>query len=335
MNNKNGPRSGRGDIDGHAGHAGPRNGADRRLPFTLAAAAIALPPGAFQAGERHVLRHGTRPVLAITQGPFRPFLHPVFSPAGHVVTAERPADHPHHSGIWCAADHVALLVEGPDGIERYDYNFYVDAIFQGRAPGRILADPPTLAAQSGNTARLAQRLTWTGPAEWGAPDGRAVLAEERTTLVTVTPDATVIDITSALSPAGQRPVTLGPTRHAFFNARLADGIALTDDARPTDDRGRKGAADVAPDARWIDFSGPVGGGHAAGIAVAPHEAAGARWFVADWGVVSVGPMRDRALRLQPGETVRLGCRFVIHDGAADIARLALTPPPTRPEEAPR
>lgn len=303
-------------------------------PFTLAEAAIDLPQGAFRAGERHVLRHRGRPILAVTAGEFRPYLHPVWSPGGHVVTAERPPDHPHHCGIWCAADHVALAMAGPDRVERYDYNFYVDAIFQGRAPGRITSTSVRLAAQAEAVAVLDQRLAWTGPSEWGAATGRPVLTERRTTTVTLGPEATTIDIVSQIACASDRPVTIGPTRHAYFNARLADGITLMDGAGPVDDRGNRGAANLAPDARWVDFRGAVAGGGVAGIAVRPQDPDGAGWFVADWGVVTVGPVKARPVALEPGETARFGCRFLVHDGAADIERLgeALPFPDSPPEE---
>lgn len=308
----------------YAQSAGSNTSADQSSgdgPFTLSTSEVALPQGAFSAGERQVLRHGDRPILAMTAGPYRPYLHPVWSPQGFVVTAERPADHPHHSGIWCAADHVALAMKGPDRVEPYDYNFYLDTVFQGRAPGQIRQTALTLAAQTSDTAQLEQQLTWAGPSEWGAANGRPVLDEQRTMHVMLRPEATIIDIACTLSCASDRPVTIGPTRHAYFNARLADGIALMDDAQPRDDRGGTGAAQLAPDARWVDFTGPVGGNHRAGIVVEPHERDGAGWFVADWGVVTVGPMKTHGLTLEPGSTLRMGCRFLVHDGTADIDTL--------------
>lgn len=291
-------------------------------PFSLTAAAIPLPKGAFAGWARHVLRFEDRPIAAVTTGEFRPYLHPVWSPQGYVVTAERPADHPHHCGIWCAADHVALMMEGSDRIERYDYNFYVDAVFQGRAPARIVMRELALAEQSGETAVLEQRLDWLGPREWSAAEGRPVLAERRRTTITAMPDATIFDVVSEIECASACPVEIGPTRHAYFNARLADAITLTGEGRLGDDRGRRGAADIGADPRWVDFRGPVGGGHVAGLAVAPHETEGNGWFMADWGVVTVGSMRAAGLAVAPGRTVRLGCRFVAHDGDLDIDGLA-------------
>lgn len=285
--------------------------------FTLTPADVALPRGAFAGGGRDVLRLGDRPLCAFTRGTLRPCLHPVWTPAGHMVTAEQPADHPHHRGIWVASDHIGLLMQGPDGIERYEYCFYVDEVFQGRAPGRIVQTDLRLVAQRGDRALVEQRLDWIGPAEWGAPGGRPVLAERRWIALHMTDDALIFDITSDVRPGGDVPVALGPTRHAWFNARLADGIALSPGSKPVDDRGNRGAANIpVRGPAWIDLTGPVGGGAQAGITVMPMPPDAAAWFVADWGVITAGGLRDAGRTLAPGETARFQCRFIAHDGPA-------------------
>lgn len=286
-------------------------------PFNLAPVEIPLPRGAFRGGGRTVLRFEGRPVCAFTRGRFRPCLHPVWTPAGHIVTAEQPADHPHHGGLWIASDHIGLLMPGVDGTERYDYCFYVDQVFQGRMPGRIQETALSLVAQTEQAALVRQNLEWVGPVEWGAETGRCILNEQRWTAVTVSEAGHILDITSEVTPANDIPVALGPTRHAWFNARVADGIAIDPNSSPVDNEGRIGAATIpARDTKWVDFSGPVGGGAAAGITVAPVNAQGSAWFVADWGVVTVGHIRDEAMVLQPGEQARFACRMVVHDGAS-------------------
>ena len=68
----------------------PGPGAGRR--FALVTDHLALPPGASARTARRRLTLDGRDVLAFTQGPFRPCLHPVLAPSGHCVTAERAAD---------------------------------------------------------------------------------------------------------------------------------------------------------------------------------------------------------------------------------------------------
>lgn len=300
--------------------------------FTLSPLKIALPPGAFTGGGRDILRYKGAPLCGFTRGAFRPCLHPVWAPSGHVLTAEQPADHPHHRGIWCASDHVGLLMQGPDGIERYDYNFYVDEVFQGRAPGSIRQTALSLVAQNDKAALVEQALDWSGPQEWAAPDGRPVLAERRWTAVTLRQDAVILDITSEVTPAGDIAVALGPTRHAWFNARLALDIAIDPASAPVDDQSRRGAATISPrDTRWVDYSGPVSGGNHAGITVIPAAGEDNAWFVSDWGVITVGSIRDQARTLAPGMQAHFTCRIVAHDGPAPAQNLWTDTPFVAPD----
>ncbi len=92
-----------------------------------------------------------------------------------------------------------------------------------------------------------------------------------------------------------------------------------------DDKGHTcGEAVSGTQARWIDFSGPVGGGHVAGVTVFPdprdHE--DMSWFVADWGVVTVGPFRVKGAFVKRGEALKARYRVLAHDGDAGAADVA-------------
>ena len=92
-----------------------------------------------------------------------------------------------------------------------------------------------------------------------------------------------------------------------------------------DDRGRIGGDAVSgSDARWVDFSGPVGGGQVAGVAVFPdpRDHKDMSWFVADWGVVTVGPFRLKGVLVRCGEELKARYRVLAHDGDADAAGVA-------------
>lgn len=296
--------------------------------FTFESDAISLPAGAWAKTHRTRLRHGGASILALTQGRFRPYLHPLSTPSGYCVTAETPADHPHHCGLWIGADHVHAQVPAALGmVEEYTYNFYVDEIFQGRAPGRIMETERTGGVLDDGRFRIVQRLDWRGPAEWGAPDGRPVAIETRTTIVEPGRRRHRVDVVSRFE-CGDFALALGPTRHAWFNLRVADSMIVANGGAVSDDRGRKGGAAVSGEgARWIDFTGPVGGGAVAGVSVIPHRVAGREpfWFVADWGVVTVGPFREQALVLERGQVFESRCTVLLHDGHADheeIERIA-------------
>ena len=292
--------------------------------FALAREEMSLPHGATSPGARALLTRAGKPILAFTQGPFRPYLHPVLTPAGHCVSGERPADHPHHAGLWIAAERVAWTPAGGPG-EVHTYNFYVDEVFQGRAPGRIEEIAIDLVDDAG-VARIVQTIEWRGPAEWGAPAGRLVLAERRTTRVACSEERHVIDVESELSaPTGS--VTIGPTRHAYFNARVAARMSLAGEGRVIDSRGLGGDAVSGEGADWVCYVGPVGGGDQASLTVLAAPGSGGGWFASDWGVVTVGPFRRAPGALARGASRSLRYRLIVRDGEAggvegDADRLA-------------
>ena len=293
--------------------------------YSLTDDAIALPTGAWARTRRRTLRHNGRPVLAFTQGRHRSYVYPLFTPAGYAVTSECPADHPHHNSFWIAADHVhCRMPVALGGFEEYTYNFYLDETFQGRAPGRIVETGSTAEPAGEDAFRIMQNLEWRGPIEWAAPSGRLAARETRRLRIAAQSGMYVIDVESRLA-AVEWDFALGPTRHAYFNVRVADSMIVALGGIVQDDRGRIGGNAVSDtEARWVDFSGPVGGGHFAGIAVFPdpRDHSELSWFVADWGVVTVGPFRLNGRLVRRGEELLARYRILVHDGDAAGADVA-------------
>lgn len=273
--------------------------------FTLQSEGIHLPQGAWAKTHRRRLSLNGREIASFTQGAFRPYLYPVFTPAGFAVTTESPADHPHHHSLWIGADHLHLQMPAAEGrLEEYTYNLYVNETFQGRAPGRIVEAGIEGEDTSGGY-RVTQQLDWRGPSEWAAADGRLLMTETRSWDVSPGERYHVIDVRSELR-AAQWALTLGPTRHAYFNFRVAEALQVVRGGTIT----RQGDA-------WLDYSGHTGGGHHAGLALMPlSQGEPWWWFATDWGVVTTGPFRSAARSLQPGEAFVLAARYVIHDGDA-------------------
>jgi len=289
------------------------------MGFTLRSEDIDLPLGASAASTRMLVMWNDRPVFGLTQGAFRTYLFPVYSPAGFALTSESPSDHPHHHSIWVGADHVNLHVPAEHRTEVYSYNFYVNDVFQGRAPGRIV-QTQLLAQEDGDAMLLTQRLLWLGPREWGAPEGRHVLDETRLTRVRHMADcrAFQLAIRSELSAVGH-PVSIGPTRHAWFNARIGPGMA------PLHGGQIRSAPVSAPQAApaWQVSTGAAGGGHVAGVALSACMGTGSSdWYVSSWGVMTANPCLHQALRVEPGgQPLNLSCRMLAFDGTLDDAQI--------------
>jgi hypothetical protein len=292
--------------------------------YSLTDDSIALPKGAWARTHRRTLRKDSKPVLALTQGRLRSYVYPLFTPAGFPVTSECPADHPHHNSFWIAADHVHCRMPVATGHEDYTYNFYVDETFQGRAPGQIVETDLAAATVGDDGLKITQQLEWRGPIEWAAPAGRIAARETRTLTIASKPNMHVIDVESRLKSA-EWDFTLGPTRHAYFNVRVADSMIVQFGGVIQDDAGRTGGEAVTgTQSRWVDFSGPVGDGKTAGLTVFPdprdHE--DLSWFVADWGVVTVGPFRIKGCLVNKDHELVARYRVLVHDGDAREAGVA-------------
>jgi len=298
----------------------------KSVRYSLTDDSIALPKGAWARTHRRTLRKDGRPILALTQGRCRSYVYPLFTPAGFPVTTECPADHPHHNSFWIAADHVhCRMPVAAGGHEDYTYNFYLDETFQGRAPGQIIETDLNAESADNDSLRITQSLEWRGPIEWAAPSGRLAARETRTLLIGSKPNMHVIDVESHLASADW-DFTLGPTRHAYFNVRVADTMIVAFGGVVQDDAGRTGGEAITGNrSRWVDFSGPVGGGETAGLAVFPdpRDHDDLSWFVADWGVVTVGPFRLKGRLVSRGQELVARYRVIVHDGSAldaDVAR---------------
>ncbi len=291
-------------------------------PFSFESEAIDLPKGAVARTHRRMLRWRDRPLFSLSQGPYRPYIYPLYTPSGQQVLEESPADHPHHNGIWVAADHVHCRFPLDRGRhEDGTYGFFVNESFQGRAPGTIETTDVVDNAIDEAHFRLRVANLWRGPREWGAPDGRVLIEETRTIDIKVGKQAHVVDIVSEIAPT-EWDLVIGPTRHAYFGIRVADSIRVTQGGQITDASGNQSAADVSDDAAaWVDFSGPLANGATVGIAALTGAMPAHRWFATEWGVMHLNPFAAGAGTLARGERCRLAMRLVIHDGAPRVAEL--------------
>ena len=169
-----------------------------------------------------------------------------------------------------------------------------------------------------------QTVQWQGPEEWGATDGRRVLALEiRTTDIRPGDVVNTIDIHSQLRPTDW-DLTIGPTRHAYFTVRLAYGLRVVDGGTLIDADGRSGGAAITNHASaWVDASGPAPHDTTAGLTILGHAStAHVPWVAYDWGTVNVNPFAREAAALPRGDTLELGIRLLAHDGDAAEADVA-------------
>ncbi len=327
--------------------------------FDIETETIRLPEGATPRARCVKVRWKDRPIAHLTQGIFRSYMFPLYSPAGVSLTTESPVDHPHHNSIVVSAD--VFFVKLPPLVpavspltEEATYNLYVNNVFQGRAPGRIWVADTESEELDERHLRVTQNIEWQGPEEWGAPPavpgpfGRRVLAREtRTYDVYPGEVANIVDLRSELRPT-EWDITIGPTRHSYITVRVEDKMRPMNGGTLTDSEGHEGEEAVSGNvADWVDMSGPAAYGRRAGIALMPHPFASGvpyasgreiPWHCAGYGTMLVNPFQGQRGVIDRGDTLSIGVRIVAHDGdavEADVAgmyesfesELAEGPPP--------
>ena len=192
-----------------------------------------------------------RYLAALQQGLYRPYVFPVRTMQGHVVTQAGPADHPHHLSIWLGHASVNGL------------NFW--------APETLgIYPPPKILVRDTRTDISDQGVTFDQRIEWLDGAGGLVLRERRRTGVRLWAGHMAVDVVASLS-ASDAAVNFGQDKDAGLALRIADQIDVLDGGEIRSATGaRNEAATFDTQANWVDYSGPVTNDHVAGVAIFPY-----------------------------------------------------------------
>ncbi|MGJ5750033.1 methane monooxygenase PmoA-like [Streptomyces puniciscabiei] len=254
----------------------------------------------------------------------RPYLHPVRTLTGAVVTDHRPNDHRWHKGLSLTASHLS-------GANLWGGNTYVHGQGYLELPERVgsmrHAGFDEVSAADGR-AVIAERLTWH------PYDGELWAEEERRIEVhDIDHDSGswALTWTSAITNRRAEPLRFGsPTTAgrelAGYTGLFWRGPRAFREGRIIGPEG-EGPALMGTQAPWLAYSGEHDGidGHATLVfAHAPendHSGAGgthpAHWFVRNDPFAAVAPSWSffEELELAPGDALRRRYRVVVADGA--------------------
>jgi hypothetical protein len=277
-----------------------------------------------------LMRYVYRPTEAQYESP-RPYVHPIRTLGGRLVTVFRPWDHVWHKGVT-----LALPVVGGD-------NFWGGPSFRLNAGGYVDLpnngsqdhDRITVAAERDGSAVIGQELTWRRqPAEPGSA-GETVFTENRVVSATLLPeqDAWMLGWRTRLTNVSGAPIDMGsPTTEGRENAgygglfwrgpRSFTGGDLigSDGANGEEVRGGRGP--------WAGFSGRHDGDGGASTVVfvdrTPEQRFDTKWFARSqpFACINPAPFFDRVRTVDAGETIELLHNVVIADGASDRERMA-------------
>ncbi|UKA63264.1 DUF6807 family protein [Arthrobacter sp. FW306-04-A] len=291
--------------------------------------AHALPPVRTLAVDGRVVatyQDGSR--IRVASSP-RPYLHPVRTLGGTVVTDHQPLDHVWHLGVGVALQDV-------DGV-----NFWGGRTYTREAGEYIWRPDHGIIVETGSSAddgRLRETLSWND-----GPDGAPVLAEERIwTWKAVSPDAWKLTLDFSLIPVGNQPVSLGSPGS---NGRLGGGyggffwrLPEGEGATVWTPAGTGEAETHGSITRWLAWSGrfsagtsdgrtePGGAASTATLVFISAEDCTDPWFVRVDGYPGVGQSLawDAPVTSEPGVPVRRSVSVIVADGilsTADIEAL--------------
>lgn len=241
----------------------------------------------------------------------RPFLHPVRTRAGHVVTAIRPDDHPWHLGVSMAVPDVdgTNLWGGPSFVADRGY---VDLDDRGTIEHLDWIDR--------HPAGFTQRL------QWRAHDGVALLEERRTVHCelpgTGDPDGRTwrLRFRSVLTAPSSRSIAL---RSPETNGRPGAGYggffwrsSFTDPQVVTASGGDEQAAHGGHD-DWVALVGNVEGGRTPCTLVFSRVQGEDPWFVraSEYPAIGTSLARRRPLVIPAGTGVARAVDVLVADGA--------------------
>lgn len=261
----------------------------------------------------------------------RPYLHPVRTLSGDVITDYRPNDHRWHKGISLTASHLS-------GANLWGGNSYVHGQGYVALPERVgsmrHAGFDELSSADGRLV-VAERLTWH-------PYDGTLWAEERRRIEVhdVDPGARswALTWTSAITNRRAEPLLFGsPTTAgrelAGYTGLFWRGPRAFRDGRIVGPEG-EGPESMGSQSPWLALSGEHDGadGHATVVFehapendhLGAHGGHPAHWFVRNDPFAGIAPswaFHDE-LELAPGDTLRRRYRVVVADGAWERAEIA-------------
>lgn len=293
----------------------------RSLALLGAAASLACVP-AFSGGDVETTPDGCRvtwdgnPVLSYHSSPDlpKPFVHPLYTPAGHEVTLASPPDHIHHRGLMFAWGSIAPA-GSPEG---YHLTFWGEE-GDPSTLGRIVPAPnvPLRAEVADGVVRLVAHN------EWRRNSDDLLVLRERQEIVVYGPykgrGMVLSWITEQTPPMD---IEIGPTPGrdvSYYGLGLRTPHDM-DRGQTIDANGRVGIDQCYGDnADWCAYGSDVA--PARGFAMFDHPSNPRHptgWFVMnDFGYMTASLPAREPFMLRAGETLRLEYGVLAFDGGLD------------------
>ncbi|MDP6545417.1 MAG: PmoA family protein [Phycisphaerae bacterium] len=291
------------------------------LPSSPAAAADAKPKLSWKQTDTTVaLLNGKKVIWQLNHDPKidKPYIHPLATIDGSVLTWNRPGDHVWHRALWFSWKMI-------NGLNYWEENRKT-CLSQGRT--EIKSTKATLAKD--HSAKIEIVLSYH------PPDKPEILAEKRT-IVFSAPAAKglyTIDWTSEFTATGadavlDRTPIKGEKGGKGWGGYAGLSIRMAKETRGWKILDSKGRQDMKihgqPDAVWVDASGKTTGGAEAGVTIFDHPSNmrhPSPWYIAK-GMPYFSPalLYNKPHTLKKSKSLTLKYRVLVHPGLADKGML--------------
>lgn len=239
---------------------------------------------------------------------YRPWVFPLYTPAGQTVIQEFPFDHPFHTGAFVAQNPVVINGRSSNFWAMPPRRSWDDALFQD--VGRIdTSNGPT-------TESHASGVRFALPCRWLDEDEAPILDEVRTVDLFTVNGATVCDVRSRKT-ATYGTVEFPQTKFGSIGIRVEPRLLPPLGGVVIADNERRGSADVVheQDSTFVAYESALPGGGRFGVALSILEPnVTGPWFVRDYGMAIYNPTWREHIRIDEGQSWTIALRILAYDG---------------------
>jgi hypothetical protein len=256
-----------------------------------------------------VVETATRRVMGgLAVNHYRPYVFPLYSPAGLTVLQESPPDHPFHSGFFVG--------QSPVLAGDRETNFWATP------PARMAGDPLQLrvgrmAVDAAPVIRVDdQGVEFEVRAVWRDEHEEPVLDELRTIRFRAGDGATLCDMVSRKT-ATYGPLRFAATKHGSIGVRVEPRLLPGFGGTVIGDGGRRGHPDALHEqpSEFIAYENDVPPQGPTGVLLSalPDSAPGT-WFIRDYGMAMYDATLRAEVGVNKGEAWTIGLRATAYDG---------------------
>ena len=239
---------------------------------------------------------------------YRPFVFPLYTPAGHTVVQEFAFDHPFHNGVFVGQGPIQVGERVSSFWASPPRRSFKDKVFENM--GRMDTQKDIDITPHADGVEFVQKVIWRDENE------EPLIDEIRTVNLYTVADATVCDMTSE-KIASYGAATYPQTKYGSIGIRVEPRLLPLMGGIVLGDNGRNGGVDVVHEGEsdFVAYQNMLTGHGQFGVCmtILDEEVRGP-WFIRDYGMALYNPTWTDSVSTPAGECWKISLRVVAYDG---------------------